>query len=237
MQQDKQLFVKKISSIVVKLMIVISATIGILSTMGMGGFMGGTKTLLFFTVQSNIWIAAICLIFVVLEIIGWIKGINLKRNWLYIIKFMFTVSITLTFLVFAVLLAPQIIKIYPSYLSTPSNLCCHYITPILAIIDFTLFDTDWDSKRKHSLFSAIMPLYYLVFSMICSVSGVAFDDKGTTVPYFFLDYKTFGWFRIGDGGIGVFYWIVIIVILVLGMGLGFYAINRLMKKTKFARII
>lgn len=228
---------KKIFSLLLKASVVISVIIGLSFSIGGGAFMGGATTLLYFTIQSNIWIGAICLVFLILEILELKTSKSLKKEWLYIIKFMFTVAITLTFLVFAFLLTPQLLTVFPEYLATPGNICCHYLTPILAIIDFVLFDIKWNSKWYHSFYATVMPLYYLVFSMLCSTNGVIFDEAGSTVPYFFLNYETLGWLTVSSDGIGVVYWIFIILILVIGMGFGFYAINKAMKKSRFAQIV
>ena len=41
---------------------------------------------------------------------------------------------------------------------------------------------------------------------------------GRPVPCFFLDFTELGWFRIADGRIGVFYWVLIMIAIVLGLG-------------------
>ena len=228
--------VKSIGSIVLKLCVVISMAIGLGHTIRFEDFTGKSSSFLYFTIQSNIWIGITCLIFAVLAAVGLYTKKNLIKNWLYILKFMFTVAITLTFIVMALLLTPEAIARGDYiYLASPGNIFNHYITPILAIIDFALFDTAWKNRWINSFYAAIMPFYYLIFALICSFSGVIFSS-GEKVPYFFLNYDKLTWFQFTSKGPGVFWWIIILTVFDIGMGFGFIAINKWMKRTKFAGI-
>ena len=100
---------KKALSIIVDLLIIISSSVGVYLTLyGRGNFMN-QNGLLYYTVQSNIFIILISLIFLIYKI--------LKRkipNWLTIAKFICTVGITVTFLVFTFMLVPQMFGGYNS---------------------------------------------------------------------------------------------------------------------------
>ncbi|SCN22838.1 hypothetical protein N3C_0984 [Clostridium sp. N3C] len=193
-------------------------------------FIGPNSTLLYFTTQSNIWIAAICLVFLIIDLKT--KGKRQISNRLYIIKFMFTVAIMLTFIVFAVLLTPQQEM---SYILSVTNICLHNLTPIFAIADFIMCDYGYLSTKKHILFGTILPLIYCIVTLILSFNGVTYGDN-RIVPYFFLDYKKLGWLSISDYGIGVLYWVIIITFMVLAMGAGLLAVKNIRGKGSMSNL-
>jgi hypothetical protein len=176
-----------------------------------GSFMSASSIFLYFTIESNIWIALICVVFLLTDVFQ--RGRRRIGAWLYAVKYMFTVSILLTFVVFAVLLSPLMPK---SYLLSPSNIFLHDVTPILALLDFALCDDGYRGRWKHVLLGAIMPLAYAVFVLALSFGGVRF--AGSVAPYFFLNYEKLGWFAVGKNGLGVVWWIAIITLLVLAVG-------------------
>lgn len=212
--------------LLLKLLLIAAFITGYIDTAGSGEFMS-QNSLLYFTVQSNIWIAAVCALFAVFETVSLVRGRRLAiPNVLLTVKYMCTIAIALTFVVFSLILSPPLIAGgQAAYLATPGNICLHNAVPVIAIIDFILYDHGLKSSRKTFLLSAVLPLYYLAFALICSFSGVDFGG-GAKVPYFFLDYERNGWFSIGGGKFGVVYWIVIMILLVLGMGLLFIAIKN-----------
>ena len=90
-------------SCLLKLTVILSAMSGTFLSWyaGRNSFMGGKTVFMFFTIQSNIALAIICLIgFVIM-----LKGKQFSGFW-YIVKFVGTVSITLTGAVFCFVLAP-----------------------------------------------------------------------------------------------------------------------------------
>ena len=221
-------------SVIFKSLIILLCITGIIATALGDNFMS-EKIILYFTNQSNICIAFISLIFLVLQIIK-VKKPDLKiPNFLYIIKYICTVAITLTFLVFSVILIPYvIIKGQANYLIQLENICLHNLVPILAILDFCLFDHDFKTSKPTFVFGIILPLFYLVLSLILSLFKVDFGD-GQVAPYYFLDYQANGWFSLGNGKFGVFYWIIIITLLVLGIGLLLLWLQKLAKNHKIKK--
>lgn len=119
-----------------------------------------------------------------------------KNNVFYIIKFMLTISITLTFLIYMCLLAPnnQLGFIGAYTQNGYSSFCVHFAGPLLAIIDFFVFDYAYDSTRIHAFFATIPPLMYVVFVTILSLNGMRW--YGTMhAPYNFLNFGAkAGWF-------------------------------------------
>ncbi|MCX5774999.1 MAG: Pr6Pr family membrane protein [Firmicutes bacterium] len=217
-------------SIIVKSLGILSGLIGLcLSFFGINSYIDPSRLLLFFTIQSNIWILVIMAIFLVYAVFEVRRGPPKIPHALRVIKYVFTIAITLTFIVFALLLSPWMPL---SYLVSPSNICIHFLAPLMAMIDFLFFDQPLQTKKTTFLWGTTTPLYYLAFAMICSFSGVAFYPNGTTVPYFFLNYETLGWFRIGPTGIGVVYWFIFLCGMVLFISWGSLKIQAKIHKPK-----
>jgi len=199
-----------LSEYIFKIGVIVSALTGIsLQIHARGGFMSGTVQFWYFTIQSNMWIAGICLIFILLQLFAPQK----LTKPLFAIKFMLTIAILLTFIVFAVLLAPFMTV---DYLLSLSNFCLHFITPLFAAADFILCDHRGGLSKRIIPIGLIMPLMYFVVILIASMNGVRFH--GGVVPYFFMDYQKYGWFSFRQNGIGVFYWIVLLAGLLFLMG-------------------
>ncbi len=193
-----------------KLGVIASCVLGILqhSVDVSQGFMD--SIFMAFTTQSNIWAAAICFVFLSIDLVT--SGRRGVPRWLYVLKYMATTSVLLTWIVFAVLLSPTVPI---GYLVSPSNLLLHNLTPMLALLDFVLFDREYNPPKAHALFGLVMPLGYMVFFF------GAYELSGRLpVPYFFLDYRTVGWLSVGADGIGVVYWVLILVGVLLGIGVG-----------------
>lgn len=177
-------------------------------------FMNNGKGLLFFTNQSNVLITLICLVFLIKYILYLIDYKKFKdnkffnSNVLYIIKYVFTVEITITFLVFFGMLAPTMEL---QYLISFANISVHFLVPVFAIISFYTCDKEIKFKKFTFLYALIYPLLYCAFVLILTLFNVTFGSKDDFVPYFFLDYKKYGWFSFNNG-IGVFYWIIILLI-------------------------
>lgn len=220
---------KLIISIIIKLIAILSSLYGIMKTCS--SFMAFT----YFTTLSNIFITAVLLIFLIKDIrcLKKHKNIVLNKN-LYIIKFMATISITLTFLVFLTILAPTMEGgiIYAYLMFDYGSLCVHLITPILAIIDFLFFDKDYKSKNSHIIYAIVPPLVYVLFVVIASQLRLRWGNM--YAPYNFLNYNApTGWFGFDLSliswetlGIGVFYMIVFLSVLFMIIGKIFLSIRN-----------
>lgn len=103
-----------------------------------------------------------------------------------------TICITLTFLVYAILLAPFA---KPEDFYTVGNYTKHYLVPILVLIDWFFFDP----RGQYLLFDPIkwtrLPLAYCLFALI---RGYVFripiaNEPHSPYPYFFLNIDRYGW--------------------------------------------
>ena len=123
---------RKITSIVLKSIVVLAATVGVIIQVA-----ETYVSLLYFTIQSNIWIGVTCLVGLVLMLTN--KPI---KNAMYLIKLIFTVSITLTGVVYCTLLAPFMGEQAYSFSST----LLHVVVPVVAIADFLVYDYSGEYK-------------------------------------------------------------------------------------------
>jgi hypothetical protein len=196
-------------SAISKLLLVVGVIIGVWASLLQEGFFN-PKHFLYYTIQSNIEIAIICLVSLL-----FIFSKKEIPSIVYTLKFIFIVAITLTGLVFNFILYPQALA-YNFDLEPFAiyNFFTHIFVPILSLVDFFAFDYKLKITKKTFLLGLITPLIYFIFVMFCTKVGIRFNGN-LFVPYFFLDYKANSWFQIGNGKIGVFYWVIIQILIVL----------------------
>lgn len=180
------------------------------------GYSHWSKRLLYFTAQSNIWLG--------LTFIAVLRRKNAEKTAarLYTLKYIFTVSITVTGVVFCALLAPFSDESYQPW--TLCNLLTHVFSPAFAVLDLFLDEHREPQKRGLVFLSLIPPFMYCVFAGILGTFGVDFG-RGTTYPYFFLHFRSpvglFGFSSRPPFVIGSFYWILIFLALVLALAAGY----------------
>ena len=116
----------------------------------------------FFTVQSNIFMGIISLLFVVKEL----KIINKEDIELtildYILKLMSTTSVGLTFFVVFAYLGP-ISKDGIASMLMNSNLFFHLIIPVLSIITFIFFEKSDKISFKNTFFGIVPTVLYGIY--------------------------------------------------------------------------
>ena len=148
----------------------------------------GLGMLRFFTIDSNIFVGIISILFAIEEI-KFLKGkIKDVSPLMYKLKFMATTSVTLTFFVVFAYLGP-ISKGGVKTLLVNSNLFLHLIIPVLSIITFTIFDKEEEFKFKNTFFSVIPTFVYGVFYLI---NVIVHMEGGKVSPlydwYYFVYY-------------------------------------------------
>lgn len=191
--------------------------------------------LLYYTIQSNILLALICLIFSIYDLTK--KHI---ANSLYLIKYIFTIAIAITGVAFNLFLAPQQIEYY-GFAKTYdlASTLLHVVTPILGLISYLLFDKTL-LKKKIDLYGLIVPLGY--FALIIGLSTIKdvylfsnLDGTPTKFPYFFLDYINNGWFTLSSNiyELGTFYWVIIMVVVVVIISLVLRFAQKKISQTNF----
>ena len=216
---------KTIIRILIKASLVIVGIFGIVFTVLSSAFMGGASVFFFFTVQSNIFIIAMALIFLINEVVVLLKKKSFINQTLLHIKYVATVAITITFLVFFTMLAPLM---GIDYLLSFNNFSLHAIVPILAIVDFFLFDTDIKITYKSSLLATISPISYVAFVYIGRIFNLKYTEN-LYYPYFFLNIDSNG-FLFEKGTMGVIPWIIILLGAIIGLGCLYCLFMRLRQK-------
>lgn len=189
----------------------------------------------YYTIQTNIFIV---IVFIVLFVQSFKKDNDTTKK-MYLLKYVATTSITLTFLIYHFVLKPQITQMFPTYYSQPiSDYIVHYIVPWMAIIDFAFFEKQQKINWKEVFYCMIVPVLYLIFSYIRAffIKTVVNYDSITKsrFPYFFIDYEQVGVFGGGtmNSSIGVVGWVGVITLIVLAIGFVFCFINYFMIKKK-----
>ena len=151
----------------------------------------------FFTVDSNLLVGIASLILAIYEkrlLNNRITSIPIKY---YILKFIATVSVSLTFLVVFFYLGP----ISPNGISSllqNSNLFFHLIIPLLSMVSFIFFEYNDSFKFKYVLYSIIPTVAYEIFYLINVLIHI---ENGKVSPQY-------DWYYFIQGGL----WQIIIMI-------------------------
>ena len=217
--------IKKIIRMLILSALIIVGILGIILTAVSTSFMGGASVFYFFTVQSNIFIIAMAFLFLGHEIICLINKKETINQVMLQIKFVATVAITITFLVFFTMLAPLM---GVDYLLSFKNFSLHAIVPMLAIIDFIVFDTDINLSYPKSLIATIAPISYVFFVYAIGVPLKLQYAENLYFPYFFLNYEQNGFFF--EKGFGVIPWVIVLLTAICGLSLLFCFFIKLRQK-------
>lgn len=216
---------KSIIKILIKIALVVVGVLGIVLTAQSTDFMGGGSVFFFFTVQSNIFIMLMALIFLINEVELLISKKNYINQVFLHIKYVATIAIAITFIVFFTMLAPLM---GVDYLLSFKNYSLHAIVPILAIVDFFLFDKDIQLTYKSSLLATIPPVCYVVFVYVGAIFKIQYA-KNLYYPYFFLNIDTNGFF-FEKGTMGIIPWIIILLGFIIGLGCLYCLFMKLRQK-------
>ncbi len=218
---------RKRISCVLKLIVILSAVVGTVMSAraGRSSFMGGSRVFMYFTIQSNIAIAIICA--AGLFLLARVRAVG--SAW-YIVKLAGTVSITLTGIVFVVLLVP----VLGDGAWNVQNTLTHAVVPAAAVADFFAVASGNRIERKHVIYVILPPLFYAVYAGIGYVRGWEFA-KGQNYPYFFLNWGSpagaFG-FSKELPYLGCVWWILILLLFLIAVGWCYAGLaERLRKRT------
>lgn len=176
------------------------------------------ETLSYYTIQSNLLVA------VLFGLLAWFdfKHAPWEDAWSRIFTGMFTVGITVTMLVYHVLLAPTIAPGGDYVVNGLPDLFVHTITPALTLIHWFVYSKKGAMKATDPLFVLLQPIDYVLYLVIYNALGGRFT-WGNTVsryPYFFLNLDTFGLE-------GVLMWSAMILLLYLVLGFLLYFLDGL----------
>ncbi|MCR5157161.1 MAG: Pr6Pr family membrane protein [Butyrivibrio sp.] len=226
---------KRISTIL-KLIVIVSAVVGtfISAYAGRHSFMGGSRVFMYFTIQSNILIAVVSCIglFLMNRSGAGSASRNSLKVW-HVIKFVSTISITLTGVVFGVVLAPTLGANAWNF----QNTLTHLVVPVAAVIDFFVIAPGAGISRKNVFYVIIPPILYAIYAGIGYIQGWEFAD-GITYPYFFLNWGSpagaFG-FTSDLPFMGTAWWILLLLVFLIVIGYGYLALADLIDKLRKKR--
>lgn len=215
----------RILSLFLKATVVIGAIVGVvLSHYSARGFMGGNSTFLYFTIQSNLWIAILDTIALAMMLRG-----GSTRRCYSLAQLIFTVSITLTGVVFCFVLAPTMA---PGTAFGPANVLTHVVVPTAAVVDFVVCRKSYVFHRTDAVYPTLPALYYLAFASIGYVMDWPFGE-GVNYPYFFLNWGA----PVGAFGfsgefpfMGVVYYILAILAFLIALSSCYILLCPKMKK-------
>lgn len=214
---------KKISYLL-KIIVFISAVAGtILSYLGsQDSFMGGSRVFMFFTTQSNIAMAIISLI----GLCYMIRARAVGQVW-QVVKFVGTVAITLTGVVFCFVLAPTL----GDDAWNIQNILTHVVVPVFSVVDFFVVSTAFDIKKKSVFYVIIPPILYAIYAGIGYANNWQFVE-GYNYPYFFLNWGSnagaFG-FTNELPFMGTAWWILALFIFLIIVGYIYLVIADLLR--------
>ncbi|MBO6128266.1 MAG: Pr6Pr family membrane protein [Pseudobutyrivibrio sp.] len=212
-------------SYLLKIIVVLSAIIGtfLSAYAGRNSFMGGSRVFMYFTIQSNIAIAIICACGIVLAFRGREIGLPLQ-----IIKFVGTVSITLTGVVFCFVLAPTM----GADAWNIQNILTHVIVPIGAVVDFFVVSPILNIGKGNVIYIIIPPILYAIYAGVGYVNGWEFAE-GINYPYFFLNWgsEAGAWgFSKSLPYMGTAWWILALLLFLILVGYVYLIIVDIINK-------
>ena len=189
------------------------------------GYSSWLRRLLYFTQQSNLWIGFTSLAFAVMLLKKDVTEKTVKV--MSVLKYIFTVSITVTCLIFCFLLAP-----FADYnVWTFASVLTHVVVPTLAVLDLFTNKNIVKMNKKQVWLTVVPPLVYFVVTSVLCVLKVDFG-RGDAFPYFFMNYYSqvglFGFAATKPPQMGSFYWIVFLFLFIYALSLVYLKIHEIL---------
>ena len=174
-------------SLLYKFIVLIVITIGLYINFDFVSFRTG---IVYFTLQSNI----LCFLFYVVLLVCLLTNFisksdiqNKKRYMLF--RGLISSNIVLTMVVYTILAVTNSINVYDAHFV--ECLFVHYLTPVLVILDYVLFDEKGNMKWYYPFIWAIVPIAYIIFNIIYVKTGGTFVDG--KYAYDFLNAEKYGY--------------------------------------------
>lgn len=191
----------------VRLAIVFLALLGVL--LNLTDSKNVLETLSYYTIQSNLLVA------ILFGALAWfdIKKTPWDDAWSRVFTGIFTIGITVTMLVFHVLIAPSIAPGGDYEVGGLADSLVHTVTPLLTLVHWALYSKKGAMKATDPLFFLLQPIDYVFYLGIYTVLGGRFTwgDVQSIYPYFFLNVEVYGW-----NGVLLFSAMILLLYLVLG---------------------
>ena len=149
-------------------------------------FLTFEKGILYFTNLSNL----LCLIYFTILVILMITKKLKRNNTYYIVKGMVTMAITLTMVVYNLLLSSSSAASAFENHQLECNIV-HIVVPLLVIFDYILFGEKGHLKKEYPLIWSFVLIAYQAFVVVYTANGGTFINN-STYPYPFMDIETYG---------------------------------------------
>ena len=153
---------------------------------------GGWVSFRYFTMLSNVLAAIAAAIVSAFDAKALVcEEENLPR-WVLILKYAGTVAVTLTFVTVVVFLSPMVEAMGYGYFSLfrNENFLLHFLSPVLAILSFILFERIEDFKFIETLYGVIPTVLYSFVYLPMVVIGA---EKGGWPDFYMLTFGGHMW--------------------------------------------
>lgn len=209
-------------SIIINLLIFVLMIFGLMvALLGIPFLQEGSKSnflnlIKYFTVESNIFMGITALIFAINEILYIKKGKKINKI-IFILKYVSTVCVAITFFTVVFFLAPLVYRDRALTMFTGINFFYHVAIPVLSIIVFILFENSNQYNIKITIFGMILFLIYSIFYLIASLTHI---EDGKIID-------GYDWYGFLKFGIPMFF-LLMVLMLVLSYSISFllYYINK-----------
>ena len=121
----------------------------------------------FFTVQSNIFMGITAIAYAVNEILLLKKGTRINKV-LFVLKYVATVCVAITFFTVLFFLAPIVYRDYFLDLYVGTNFFYHFMIPLASMIIFIFAENTKDFSIKVTIFGMIPFILYSIFYLIAA---------------------------------------------------------------------
>lgn len=175
---------------------------------------GRTEAFKFFTVDSNVLVGICSLILVIFEVRYLQTGKEIPK-YVYLLKYIGTCSVLLTFIVTIGFLAPFAgLPFFEFYKN--SNLFFHFVVPLLSVFSFGILEGG-KIKVRDTIYGMIPMFTYSIFYMSIVLPHI---ENGVVSP----EYDFYGFLKHGFNSI--FYVIPIIFVVTYGIGYALYLFQK-----------
>ncbi len=175
----------------------------------------GVESFKFYTVDSNIIVGIASLIMVIYEVLLITKKIEKIPKYVYVLKYIGVVGVSLTFLVTLLYLAPLLGKNF-ILLYVNTNLLFHLIVPVLSFISYVRYEKEIIGF-KYTFIALISMFIYAIYYIVNILTHL---DNGKVVK----EYDWYG-FVVGDTSSIIFAVIIFFIITYL-ISLLIYKLNN-----------
>ena len=205
-------------SLILNIIIFIMVVLGTIFMVTGFKFMGNTQVLAstgleplkFYTVDSNLFVGLASLILIIYEYLFLNKKINKIPKFVYILKYIGTVAVSLTFLVTLLYLAPSYGKNF-LFLYQNSNLIFHLIVPVLSFISFTCFE-NIKLDFKYTFYGVSTMIVYGIYYVI----NILIHQENGKVA---LEYDWYGFVKGGVSTIFIVFSLILLFTYLISFGI------------------